>query len=371
MCSVLFTRRYHHKVYGLSLLLALVLVFISTPRAAFAFDTPLPPGELIKTAGLVVRGQVLETTGQWADREHGSIETATRLYIRYPIKGEPDAPSLTVYTLGGIIGDLGLRVSDQARFQTGEEVIVFLAQGVDGRWAVVGGEQGRFDIRDGQVMNQTTDLQEPLTAFLQRLTDALRTQGVQPTLPTPAEYISREASALVTHTELAQFISLVSLDGPGRTASDAAAPENFVYRGIHWPGPHPMGEPYLINNNSVYSGAAAGSAADFLNAVTQAGQVWSAVGTANFNLTYGGSTAVAAAQYDGLNVIFWKDTGCPGILGRSSWWYSTATLQIVEVDIELNDCWSWSAINAPEWGCGRCAERCAARDGPLAFAGSR
>ncbi len=218
----------------------------------------------------------------------------------YPIKGEPGTPSLTVYTPGGALAiwEWWCRIS--VFFHVGEEVIVFLAHDTDGRWIVVGGEQGNFNIREGQVVNRAAGLQEPLGAFLERLAATLQAQGVEPVRPSPAAWA------------WSAFLSPVSRNRLEPTAPSDVRRKTSYTAGSTGPVGNPMGEPYLVNNNSTHSGAVAGSAADFFVRRETGRPNMERVDTANFNFTYGGSTSVAATQYDGINAVFWKDTGFPG-----------------------------------------------------------
>lgn len=323
------------------LAVAVLLAILTCPaQTALALPIRLPTERLAAAAGLIVRGQVVQSRSQWADRDRGLIETAHSLRVRYQIKGEIDRSHIVVFTQGGVVGDLGLAVSDEAQFRVGDEVIVFLNPDANGRWGVVGGAQGKYEVHHATISNRFVGLQEPLSAFVARLTEIMASQGAAPSLPAPAERAAIEASAAGAAFD--------ALGGLWRGTA-LAATESFVYQGYHWPGPNPMGESYRVNSNSAHSGGANGSTADFLDAVIEAGLTWNAVDTADFNFTYGGTTAISAAQYDGINAVFWLDVGCPGPLATSYWWYSPSTLVISEADIQMNDCWAWDATGAPDW----------------------
>lgn len=321
---------------------ALLAIFASAPPNALALPISVPTESLIASADLILRGRVEGATSQWADRDRGLIETAHSLRVRYQIKGEIDRSHIVVFTQGGVIGDLGLAVSDEAQFRVGDEVIVFLNPDANGRWDVVGGAQGKYEVHDATISNRFVGLQEPMSAFVARLTEIMASQGVEPSLPAPAERAAIEASAAGAAFD--------TLGGIWRDSTALAAPESFVYQGYHWPGPNPMGESYRVNSNSAHSGGANGSAADFLDAVIEAGLTWNAVDTADFGFTYGGPTGVISATYDGINAVFWRNDGCPGPLATSYWWFwSSTTKEIIEADIHMNDCWPWDATGAPDW----------------------
>jgi hypothetical protein len=70
------------------------------------------------------------------------------------------SPTVTVTTIGGKIGNTVLRVSGMPQFQTGENAILFLER--SGAYTtVVGLNQGKFRIANGEVANTVTGLTFP------------------------------------------------------------------------------------------------------------------------------------------------------------------------------------------------------------------
>lgn len=59
--------------------------------------------------------------------------------------------SLTVHQIGGIIGDTRYEVEDDPLFQIGEQLILFLREGIPDIYYVAGGPSGRFEVRNHMV----------------------------------------------------------------------------------------------------------------------------------------------------------------------------------------------------------------------------
>jgi len=94
------------------------------------------------------------------------------------------------------------------------------------------------------------------------------------------------------------------------TEGETSAPPGpgFDYDGKHWPGPNPMGEPYLVNPNCADSQA--GTTDDQIIAIRDgAARAWMNEGNANFTFTYGGTTTKqypddgVVGDYNGFNEI--------------------------------------------------------------------
>ena len=85
---------------------------------------------------------------------------------------------VTVTELGGVVGDLGMVVPGTARFDPGEQVVVFL-KNVGGKWRTAGLIQGKFSVVDegGKKIVVTAVSMEdgrgkiPLSELLARVTE--------------------------------------------------------------------------------------------------------------------------------------------------------------------------------------------------------
>ena len=104
--------------------------------AAFLFAAPadgsvvqgLELEELTAEADRIVLGRVLFSESFL--RRDGQIWTWHRIEVEREIRGhDPDQRELIVETMGGQIGEIGMRVEGEASFQLGERVLVFVHGG--------------------------------------------------------------------------------------------------------------------------------------------------------------------------------------------------------------------------------------------------
>src|SRR5262249_9752444 len=87
------------------------------------------------------------------------ILTTTTIDVEETIKGQP-AGTVELTTIGGQIGDLRLVVPGMPAFEAGEEAIVFV-ENVGAYKTIVWLSQGKFAVRNGQVMNTVSGLSFP------------------------------------------------------------------------------------------------------------------------------------------------------------------------------------------------------------------
>ena len=99
---------------------------------------------LTAEAALVVHGTVASKTIQRDSA--GLIITEVAVKVLEVWKGEFKEPTLPVVHTGGILGDQGARVSGQAKYAPGEEVILFLVPSKEGKFATVGMASGKFNV---------------------------------------------------------------------------------------------------------------------------------------------------------------------------------------------------------------------------------
>ncbi len=104
--------------------------------AAFLFTAPadgsvvqgLELEELAAEADRIILGRVLFSESFL--RRDGQIWTWHRIEVEREIRGhDPDQRELIVETMGGQIGEIGMRVEGEASFQLGERVLVFVHGG--------------------------------------------------------------------------------------------------------------------------------------------------------------------------------------------------------------------------------------------------
>jgi hypothetical protein len=83
--------------------------------------------QLVASADLIVRATVVGQQSTWSE-DGTQIVTLTRLRVARYLKGQ-GAGELTLRQFGGRIGTLASRVAGDARFEPGQDVVLFLRQG--------------------------------------------------------------------------------------------------------------------------------------------------------------------------------------------------------------------------------------------------
>ena len=105
---------------------------------------PLSIEDMAAHADLVVRGKVVEK--QCLQDNAGRIYTRIDLEVFETWKGSVASNHLSVVHGGGIVGKKQARVSGQAEYSLGEEVVVFLIRNSRGEGVTLGLAQGKFEI---------------------------------------------------------------------------------------------------------------------------------------------------------------------------------------------------------------------------------
>ncbi len=98
---------------------------------------------LTRLSDVVVRAQVLESQAR-VTKDGARIVTDTELEVLEALKGAP-ARRLVAMQPGGVVGEIGQKVDATARFEPGEEVVVFLERRGD-RYTVAGMLQGKWRV---------------------------------------------------------------------------------------------------------------------------------------------------------------------------------------------------------------------------------
>lgn len=141
-----------------SSLFALSVILLLTSFSYATTVQRLGLEDLVKKAHTIVAGKVSNARTYWtADKK--LILTNYTIEVDENIKGQASR-TVEVTTVGGKIGDLELHVSGMPSFQKGENAVVFIEQ--SGAYQVVVGlEQGKFTVTNGEVANTTGDLSFP------------------------------------------------------------------------------------------------------------------------------------------------------------------------------------------------------------------
>jgi hypothetical protein len=134
----------------------LVLTFLVSAHATtvrrLSFDN------LIAKAEAIVTGQVIDSRTYRAP-DGKLILTSYTVQVSEQLKGKTP-PTVTVTMVGGRIGNTILRVSGMPQFRNGESAVLFLER--SGAYTtVVGLNQGKFSISNGEVSNTVTGLTFP------------------------------------------------------------------------------------------------------------------------------------------------------------------------------------------------------------------
>jgi|GEM_PF-4921153 len=234
----------------------------------------------------IVAGTVTRQASEWnADRTR--ISTRVTVAVKQTVKG-PGAPdTIEVSVPGGEVGEIGEWVSDSPRFDTGEDILLYLKQSAGAALQVYGGSGGKLSLPPGKV--ESMSFQE-------------------------LEGIAREPAL-------------------ARARSDVITP-NYLQKGHKWPGASPTVS-YRVNPNTADTSGEE-------TAVQAAAATWTAVTGKNFAFSYAGATSATAYSLNGTNEILWKNLGDVSTLAHAIHWYNTSTLLIVEADIEFNEYYNWA-----------------------------
>jgi hypothetical protein len=140
------------------LVIHLLLLFIF-PTLSSAAMIGLTTQELTDSAEVIVVGVVMETKPEW-NADQSLILTRITVRIEETIKGNV-GNMLELEHIGGEIGNIGLRTSNQPSFSDGENVILFLrtvknGKKSDGLFELVGMSQGKYTLRQDGTAEKST-----------------------------------------------------------------------------------------------------------------------------------------------------------------------------------------------------------------------
>lgn len=305
-----------HRYVILAVVFLCILAVIVGVAQATAQSAPAQgeatPSFTVPPADAALYGRVLTAR---THREDGHIVTDFVIHPYLALGLPRDA--LTVRVDGGTLGNVGMAATHTPHLRQGENVFLFLTR-FNGTWRVWGGEQGHFAVRDGWAVREAPPASYPLITLVEKTRQRLEAAGATVSLPVGWRTL---------------------LPRPSARPPRSPFPQTFVYNGIHWPGPNPMGEVYRVNTTTNEVAPAA-----FLQAVRNAAANWTNVGCSYFVFPYGGTTTVQTVGNDGTNVVVWGALPA-GILGRTTYWYYTDSGEIVEADMMLNTLYDWAAGN--------------------------
>lgn len=136
-------------------LLAFTLFAAVLTTSAQAQDLNGLAASLGASSPLVVTGRVAAIESRW-DPSANAIYTYITVTVAERLKGQLAEPEVVIKQLGGQVGDIGLRVGEQATYSVGEDVLVFLAvRPRDGTLYPAGFQLGKWrllpDLTSGQL----------------------------------------------------------------------------------------------------------------------------------------------------------------------------------------------------------------------------
>ena len=122
--------------------------FVASIVLAFAVCDaagPAPPRtvrELAAASVAIVHGRVVQHRSAWDDA-HQTIWTHDLIEPVDVLRGDA-GKTFTVSEPGGVVGDIGMEVSESVPFGDGEEVLVFLKRVPNGMLRVTGNSAGKY-----------------------------------------------------------------------------------------------------------------------------------------------------------------------------------------------------------------------------------
>jgi hypothetical protein len=120
-------------------------MFSASPSSG-GVSTPVSLNQLIRSASVIVEGDVVAMRGNWSP-DHTRIYTTITLDVSQVHKGTLTGQTLDLRVLGGTVDDMTLAVVEQPHFKTGERVFLFLSPNYQTRdIPFVGGEAGKMSI---------------------------------------------------------------------------------------------------------------------------------------------------------------------------------------------------------------------------------
>lgn len=161
-------------IRSLKWLWALALVFCGLTAGATSLLYRDVPG-LTRDADLIVRGKVLRQESRWTGDKR-RIVTDVEVEVTETLKGN-ERPRILIRQPGGVVGDIGQKVSAVATFSRGEEVIVFLERRPDDSFVVSGMAQGKYRIERSSDGRSVFALPDPAAGDA-RIVDPMTRQEV-------------------------------------------------------------------------------------------------------------------------------------------------------------------------------------------------
>jgi hypothetical protein len=127
----------------------LTMIYFLLSSRSLAVMKGLDTEELTRESESVITGEVENTESRWS-KDGRTIFTKAFIVVNENIKGKILQKRITVEYEGGEIGDIGLKISDVAPLEKGENVLLFLKSGKSKSegfvYNIVGKAQGKYTI---------------------------------------------------------------------------------------------------------------------------------------------------------------------------------------------------------------------------------
>jgi len=229
--------------------------------------------QLAAFSDAIVAGRVVDLSTGW-DPDVNTIYTYVTIDVSEVLKGDLSTGLLTIKQIGGVVGEVGLSIVDQASFERGEEVLLFLeARPRDrslyttalwqGKWNLQITPAGRAAVRQFPASSTLDQLSldslraTVRTADVRRDTGALNTRPVDSLSATPQPFVFMSMPYRYSFNPpvLVQSGGQPGLAGGGFAEIQAsinrwnAAGSSFAFRSDGTTGPRCTTE--LLNNSAV------------------------------------------------------------------------------------------------------------------------
>jgi hypothetical protein len=135
-------------------LLLTLFLFLLPVRSEATTVERLSLDDLVTRAQKIVVGKVYGARTYWSGNV---ILTSYTIEVQETIKGQ-STRNIEVTTIGGTVGEITLHVAGMPSFQAGEHAVVFL-ESTGPVSTVVGLNQGKFAVRNGEVFNSVAGLE--------------------------------------------------------------------------------------------------------------------------------------------------------------------------------------------------------------------
>jgi len=128
--------------------IAILLGAVAAPLSSTLVER-LTLEQLADRSERIVHGRCLRTWSAW-DADHQAIWTHCEVEVVDPLKGGA-VKTLVVSEPGGVVDGVEMTIDGVARFERGEEMVLFLYRVPNGLWRARGLGQGKFRVAGDQV----------------------------------------------------------------------------------------------------------------------------------------------------------------------------------------------------------------------------